>query len=67
MFKSKITYLPIRLGERYASALTNMSFNNKVYKRFGKIQLKEYINSFIKYQKNYENRQFAKIFKKKRP
>jgi|TARA_B100001540_G_scaffold295168_1_gene295721 UDP-glucose 4-epimerase len=56
MFKSKITYLPIRLGERYASALTNMSFNNKVYKRFGKIQLKEYINSFIKYQKNYENR-----------
>ena len=56
MFKSKITYLPIRLGERYASALTNMSFNNKVHKRFGKIQLKEYINSFIKYQKNYENR-----------
>jgi len=50
MFKSKITFLPKREGERYASALTSMSFNNKVHKRFGKIQLKEYINSFIKKQ-----------------
>ena len=50
MFNVKIRYLPKRKGERYASALTNMSFNNKVYKRFGKIHLKEYINSFIKYQ-----------------
>ena len=56
MFNSKIRYLPVRSGERYASALTNMSFNNKVHKRFGRIHLKEYINSFIKYQKNYENR-----------
>ena len=56
MFKTKIRFLPVRLGERYASALTNMSFNNKVHKRFGKIHLKDYINSFIKYQKNYENR-----------
>ena len=56
MFNSKIRYLPVRSGERYASALTNMSFNNKVHKRFGKIHLKDYINSFIKYQKNYENR-----------
>ena len=56
MFKTKIRFIPARLGERYASALTNMSFNNKVHKRFGKIHLKDYINSFIKYQKNYENR-----------
>ena len=56
MFKTKIRFIPARLGERYASALTNMSFNNKVHKRFGRIHLKDYINSFIKYQKNYENR-----------
>jgi len=48
MFKSKIKFLPKRKGERYASALTNMSLNNKVHKRYGKIQLQEYINSFIK-------------------
>jgi len=51
MFKSKINYLPPRLGERYASALTNMSFNNKVVKKYGKISLKDYITSFIKDQK----------------
>ena len=34
MFKTKITYLPKRKGERYASALTNLSFSNKVYKKF---------------------------------
>ena len=49
MFKTKISYLPPRLGERYASALTHMSLNNKVIKRFGKISLKDYISSFIKY------------------
>ena len=48
MFKSKIIYLPKRPGERYASALTNLSFNNKVIKRFGRISLKDYITSFIK-------------------
>ena len=51
MFKSKIYYLPTRLGERYASALTNMSFNNKVIKKYGKISLKDYVTSFIKDQK----------------
>tara|TARA_B100000003_G_scaffold207720_1_gene226011 strand:- start:3775 stop:4665 length:891 start_codon:yes stop_codon:yes gene_type:complete len=51
MFKSRIIYLPRRQGERYASALTNFSFSNKVYKKFGKIYLKDYINSFIKSQK----------------
>jgi len=48
LFKFKIKYLPERPGERYASALTNMSLNNKVHKRFGKIHLKDYISSFIK-------------------
>ena len=48
MFDLKIRYLPKRLGERYASALANVSFNNKVYKRYGKIKLKEYIKSFKK-------------------
>ena len=47
MFKSKIKYLPNRPGERYASALTNMNLSNKVYKYFGKLKLKDYINSFI--------------------
>jgi len=48
LFKRNIKFLPKRAGERYASALTNLSFSNKVHKRFGKIQLKDYINSFIK-------------------
>ena len=48
MFKTKIKYLSPRLGERYASALTNMSLNYKIINRFGKISLKDYISSFIK-------------------
>ena len=48
MFKSKIKYLPKREGERYSSALINKSLSNKMYKYFGKIKLKEYINNFIK-------------------
>ena len=48
MFNYKIKYLPPRLGERHASALTNISFNNKVKRKFGKISLKDYISSFIK-------------------
>jgi len=48
MFGSKIRYLPPRQGERYASALTNISYNNKVIKLYGKINLKDYITSFIK-------------------
>ena len=51
MFGLKISYLPKRLGERYASALSNVSFNNKVHKKYGKIKLKEYIKSFIKNNK----------------
>ena len=48
MFGSKIRFLPPRKGERYASALTNISYNNKVIKLYGKINLKDYITSFIK-------------------
>ncbi len=47
MFKSKIKYLPKRPGERYVSALINKNLSNKMYKYFGKINLKEYIKEFI--------------------
>ena len=47
MFKSKIVFLKPRLGERYASALTKMSNNNKIIQKYGKLQLKDYISSFI--------------------
>ena len=48
MFKSKITYLPKRSGERYSSALVNKNLSNKIYTFFGKKNLKNYINDFIK-------------------
>ena len=48
MFKTKIKYLPSRAGERYASALVNKNLSNKIYKHYGKISLKNYINDFIK-------------------
>ena len=48
MFNSKIKYLPPRPGERYASALTSMNLSNKVYKLFGSINLRNYINHIIK-------------------
>ena len=47
LFKSKIKFLPKRSGERYASALTNKNLSNKIYKFFGKVNLKDYINEFI--------------------
>ena len=47
MFGSKIIYLKARSGERYASALTKISHNNRIIQKFGKIQLKDYISSFI--------------------
>ena len=47
MFKSKIILLKPRLGERYASALTKISNNNKIIQKFGKLQLKDYVSSFI--------------------
>tara|TARA_B110000027_G_C15893094_1_gene200625 strand:+ start:145 stop:498 length:354 start_codon:yes stop_codon:yes gene_type:complete len=48
MFNSKIKFLSSRSGERYASALTKMHFSNKVNKIFGKIELKDYLKTFIK-------------------
>ena len=48
MFKSKIIFLRSRSGERYASALTRISQNNKIIHKYGKINLKDYITSFIK-------------------
>ena len=51
LFKSKIKLLPKRKGERYASALTSMSLSNKVYKNFGKISLRNYIENFLKNNK----------------
>mgnify|MGYP006099915901 FL=1 len=47
MFKSKVKFLPKRPGERYASALTDKNLSNKIYRNFGKINLKDYINNFI--------------------
>ena len=49
MFSSKVKFLPKRSGERYASALTKINLNNKMYNYFGKIKLKDYI---IKFKEN---------------
>ena len=48
LFGSKIKYLSRRPGERYASALKDMNLSNKVYKHFGRLDLKSYIKSIIK-------------------
>ena len=47
LFKRKIKFLPKRAGERYASALSTMNLSNRVYKYFGKKQLKDYVSEFI--------------------
>tara|TARA_B100000674_G_scaffold462560_1_gene442734 strand:- start:454 stop:1335 length:882 start_codon:yes stop_codon:yes gene_type:complete len=48
LFDSKFKFLPKRAGERYASALSNNNLSNKIYKYFGKISLKKYIQEFVK-------------------
>ena len=48
MFDSKIKFLDERPGERYASALSNLNLNNKVFKYFGKVNLKDYIKQITK-------------------
>ena len=48
MFNSKIKLLPIRRGERFASALTSISNSNKVFKIFSKTNLKDYIKNIVK-------------------
>ncbi len=45
-FGNKVKFLPKREGERYASKLTNMNLSNRVYRHFGKINLKDYIQEF---------------------
>jgi len=51
MFKNKIILLKPREGERYASALTKFSLNNRIICKYGRIDLKDYITSFIKVKK----------------
>ena len=47
MFKTKITYLPMRKGERFASALTKMNLSNRIIRLNAKIKLSDYINNFL--------------------
>jgi len=47
MFKTKYKYLPKRAGERYASALINKNLYNRIFKYFGKKNLKDYIENFL--------------------
>ena len=51
LFKTKIVYVKPRSGERYASALTRISQNNHIIQKYGKINLKDYVTSFIKSEK----------------
>jgi UDP-glucose 4-epimerase len=48
LFKNEILFLKSRSGERYASALTKITHNNKIIQKFGRLQLKDYISSFKK-------------------
>jgi UDP-glucose 4-epimerase len=47
MFGLGIKFLPKRLGERYSSSVTNKNLSNKIYKYYGKINLKDYVTNFI--------------------
>ena len=47
LFKIKIRYLPMRKGERFASALTRMNLNNRIVRLSAKISLKDYVNNFL--------------------
>ena len=61
MFKTKFVYLKSRSGERYGSALTKISNNRKIITKYGKINLKDYVTSFIKVKK-YENKKLIKVY-----
>ena len=52
LFNSKIKFLPARKGERFASALTSIYASSKVYKNFGKISLKRYVEEFLRNNKD---------------
>ena len=47
LFKSKIRFLPMRKGERFASALTRMNLNNRIVRLSAKIRLIDYVNNFL--------------------
>ena len=47
LFKTKIRYLPMRKGERFASALTRMNLNNRIIRLSAKIRLKDYVKNFL--------------------
>ena len=47
IFNSKLKFIPPRPGERYASALTKMNLTNKVYRLYGKIDLKDYLKNVV--------------------
>ena len=51
MFKSRIIYLKPRPGERYRSTLIKKSRNKKIIIKYGKINLKDYLRSFMKNSK----------------
>jgi UDP-glucose 4-epimerase len=51
LFKSKVKLMPFRKGERYASALTNLALSKKIYRNYGKISLRNYIENLIKLRK----------------
>jgi UDP-glucose 4-epimerase len=39
--------LPVRKGERFASALAKMNLNNKIIRLSAKIKLKDYVSNFL--------------------
>jgi UDP-glucose 4-epimerase len=47
LFRSPITYLPSRKGERFSSSLINRNLNKKVIKLKAKIKLRDYISNFL--------------------
>jgi UDP-glucose 4-epimerase len=47
LFKTKIKYLPSREVERFSSVLTRINLSNKIIKLKAKIQLDDYISSFL--------------------
>ena len=47
MFSDRIKYLPMRLGERYKSALKTINLNHKIININAKIKIKDYINHFL--------------------
>ena len=51
MFNSKIKFIPARLGERYKSASSSENLSNKIFKLYGKISLKNYVDSIVKKKK----------------